>query len=99
VTDNATLRAGIFNVFDEDYTWWSDVRGLPLSSTNVSDAYTRGGNASDRLPVLILPDHLGRASSGLRGLFLRGSPTWDGGGADISCSREHLGATECCAGA
>jgi hemoglobin/transferrin/lactoferrin receptor protein len=47
VTENATLRAGIFNVFDEDYIWWSDVRGLPLSSTNVSDAYTQPGrNAS-----------------------------------------------------
>ncbi|WP_404714152.1 TonB-dependent hemoglobin/transferrin/lactoferrin family receptor [Sphingomonas sp. MMS24-J13] len=41
-----TLRAGIFNLFDTKYAWWSDVRGLAASST-VTDAYTQPGrNAS-----------------------------------------------------
>nr|WP_314432072.1 TonB-dependent hemoglobin/transferrin/lactoferrin family receptor [uncultured Brevundimonas sp.] len=30
VTEKATLRAGVFNVFDEKYAWWSDVRGLSM---------------------------------------------------------------------
>ena len=42
VTERATLRAGVFNVFDEKYAWWSDVRGLTSSST-VLDAYTQPG--------------------------------------------------------
>jgi hemoglobin/transferrin/lactoferrin receptor protein len=42
VFDAVTLRAGIFNIFDEKYWWWSDVRGV--SSTAVSrDAYTSPG--------------------------------------------------------
>lgn len=41
-----TLRAGIFNLLDSTYAWWSDVRGLAASST-VTDAYTQPGrNAS-----------------------------------------------------
>ena len=37
-----TARAGVFNVTDETYAYWSDVRGL--SSTAVSrDAYTQPG--------------------------------------------------------
>lgn len=41
-----TVRAGIFNLFDTKYAWWSDVRGLAASST-VTDAYTQPGrNAS-----------------------------------------------------
>jgi hemoglobin/transferrin/lactoferrin receptor protein len=41
-----TVRAGIFNLFDKKYAWWSDVRGLAASST-VTDAYTQPGrNAS-----------------------------------------------------
>ncbi|MFA6113667.1 MAG: TonB-dependent hemoglobin/transferrin/lactoferrin family receptor [Sphingomonas sp.] len=41
-----TLRAGIFNIFDRKYAWWSDVRGLAASSA-VTDAYTQPGrNAS-----------------------------------------------------
>ncbi|MEG3148738.1 TonB-dependent hemoglobin/transferrin/lactoferrin family receptor [Sphingomonas sp. ZT3P38] len=44
--DVVTLRAGIFNIFDKKYAWWSDVRGLADSST-VKDAYTQPGrNAS-----------------------------------------------------
>ena len=46
VADVLTLRAGIFNIFDRKYGWWSDVRGLAASST-VTDAYTQPGrNAS-----------------------------------------------------
>lgn len=41
-----TVRAGIFNITDETYSYWSDVRGLAATST-VTDAYTRPGrNAS-----------------------------------------------------
>lgn len=46
VTPNLKLRAGIFNLANETYAYWSDVRGLSDSST-VTDAYTRPGrNAS-----------------------------------------------------
>jgi len=37
-----TLRAGVFNVLDAKYAWWSDVRGLAANST-VTDAYTQPG--------------------------------------------------------
>lgn len=37
-----TLRAGLFNITDEKYAWWSDVRGLAATST-VTDAYTQPG--------------------------------------------------------
>jgi hemoglobin/transferrin/lactoferrin receptor protein len=44
--DGLTLRAGIFNILDQKYAWWSDVRGLAATST-VTDAYTQPGrNAS-----------------------------------------------------
>ncbi len=42
VTDAATLRAGIFNVTDETYSWWSDARGLSATSAT-RDAYTQPG--------------------------------------------------------
>lgn len=42
VTPLATLRAGVFNLTDEKYIWWSDARGLQQSST-VLDAYTQPG--------------------------------------------------------
>jgi hemoglobin/transferrin/lactoferrin receptor protein len=46
ITDNLTARAGVFNITDESYALWGDVRGLAASST-VTDAYTRPGrNAS-----------------------------------------------------
>ena len=46
ISDAATLRAGVFNIFDEKYAWWSDVRGLSATST-IADAYTQPGrNAS-----------------------------------------------------
>lgn len=46
VVEGLTLRAGIFNILDKKYAWWSDVRGLASTST-VTDAYTQPGrNAS-----------------------------------------------------
>ena len=46
VMEGLTLRAGIFNITDEKYSWWSDVRGLTTSASN-TDAYTQPGrNAS-----------------------------------------------------
>lgn len=42
VTDNAVLRVGAFNLTDQKYWWWSDVRGV--SSTSATrDAYTQPG--------------------------------------------------------
>jgi hemoglobin/transferrin/lactoferrin receptor protein len=50
ITEAATLRVGLFNVFDEKYAWWNDVRGLPATSSAISDAYTQPGrNASASL--------------------------------------------------
>jgi len=40
LTDSATLRAGVFNVTDESYAWWNDVRGVGAS---LADAYTQPG--------------------------------------------------------
>jgi hemoglobin/transferrin/lactoferrin receptor protein len=46
IVDGLTLRAGVFNILDKKYAWWSDVRGLAATST-VTDAYTQSGrNAS-----------------------------------------------------
>ncbi len=46
VMDALTLRAGVFNILDKKYSWWSDVRGLAATST-ITDAYTQPGrNAS-----------------------------------------------------
>lgn len=46
LTDAAMLRIGAFNLTDETYWWWSDVRGLSSAST-VRDAWTQPGrNAS-----------------------------------------------------
>ena len=42
MTDHATLRAGIFNITDKKYFWWSDVRGLNSTSV-VRDAYSQPG--------------------------------------------------------
>ncbi len=42
VADAITLRGGLFNVTDEKYAWWSDVRGLSPTST-IKDAYTQPG--------------------------------------------------------
>lgn len=47
VTEKATLRAGVFNVFDEKYAWWSDVRGLNRPAVDgrpaTLDAFTQPG--------------------------------------------------------
>lgn len=49
LTDSLTLRAGIFNLTNKKYWWWSDVRGQSTSSP-VLDAYTQPGrNASASL--------------------------------------------------
>jgi len=42
ITDYATLRAGAFNLTDETYWFWSDVRGLS-STSPTRDAYTQPG--------------------------------------------------------
>ncbi|HYC96712.1 TonB-dependent hemoglobin/transferrin/lactoferrin family receptor [Brevundimonas sp.] len=42
VNDRVTARIGVFNVFDETYSWWSDVRGVAATSA-VLDAYTQPG--------------------------------------------------------
>lgn len=42
VTQALTLRAGLFNLLDEKYTWWSDVRGLADTSA-IKDAHTQPG--------------------------------------------------------
>jgi hemoglobin/transferrin/lactoferrin receptor protein len=42
INENFTARAGVFNLFDKKYSWWSDVRGLSSTST-VTDAYTQPG--------------------------------------------------------
>lgn len=42
VNDRVTARVGVFNVLDETYSWWSDVRGVAATSA-VLDAYTQPG--------------------------------------------------------
>ncbi|HTU12814.1 MAG TPA: TonB-dependent hemoglobin/transferrin/lactoferrin family receptor [Allosphingosinicella sp.] len=42
ISENFTLRAGIFNITDETYAYWGDVAGLAATST-VIDAYTQPG--------------------------------------------------------
>jgi hemoglobin/transferrin/lactoferrin receptor protein len=43
ITDWAALRVGAFNVTDEKYWWWGDVRGVAATSA-VLDAYTQPGS-------------------------------------------------------
>lgn len=51
ITDMVTLRGGAFNITDEKYWWWSDVRGVaayvsPFTTVNRNpqlDAYTQPG--------------------------------------------------------
>ncbi|MEO1020829.1 MAG: TonB-dependent receptor, partial [Pseudomonadota bacterium] len=40
VTDALKLRAGLFNLFDEKYAVWSDVRGLSVDNAAIFDAFT-----------------------------------------------------------
>ena len=42
VTDRVTARVGAFNLTDQKYGWWSDIRGVAASST-ARDAYTQPG--------------------------------------------------------
>jgi hemoglobin/transferrin/lactoferrin receptor protein len=42
VTDQVTARVGAFNVFDQKYSWWSDINGVSATSL-VTDAYTQPG--------------------------------------------------------
>jgi hemoglobin/transferrin/lactoferrin receptor protein len=42
VADGLTVRGGVFNVSDEKYAWWNDVRGLS-STSPARDAYTQPG--------------------------------------------------------
>lgn len=53
LTEALTLRAGVFNILDKKYSWWSDVRGQSLASMTsaaapqLADAFTQPGrNAS-----------------------------------------------------
>jgi hemoglobin/transferrin/lactoferrin receptor protein len=54
IVDGLTLRAGVFNILDKKYSWWSDVRGVTMGGTAANptlpvsaDAYTQPGrNAS-----------------------------------------------------
>ncbi|AWW73794.1 TonB-dependent receptor [Erythrobacter sp. KY5] len=43
VTEALKLRAGIFNLFDERYAVWSDVRGLRVEDRGIAGAFTRPG--------------------------------------------------------
>jgi hemoglobin/transferrin/lactoferrin receptor protein len=44
ITHDITLRAALFNITDETYWWWSDVRTAGLTMTSASrDAYTQPG--------------------------------------------------------
>ncbi len=51
ITEYAKIRAGIFNITDQKYALWSDVRGLAATST-ITDAFTQPGrNASISLSL------------------------------------------------
>lgn len=43
VTDALKLRAGLFNLTNETYALWSDVRGLSVRDAGIFDAFTRPG--------------------------------------------------------
>jgi hemoglobin/transferrin/lactoferrin receptor protein len=43
VTERLKLRAGLFNLTDETYALWSDVRGLRVADARIADAFTRPG--------------------------------------------------------
>jgi len=43
VTDALKLRAGVFNLTNETYALWSDVRGLQVADQGILDAFTRPG--------------------------------------------------------
>ena len=43
ITDALKLRLGVFNLTDEKYAVWSDVRGLRTQDAGILDAFTRPG--------------------------------------------------------
>jgi hemoglobin/transferrin/lactoferrin receptor protein len=43
VTDRLKLRAGLFNLTNQTYALWSDVRGLRVADAGILDAFTRPG--------------------------------------------------------
>ena len=45
ITDAVTARAGVFNLSDEKYWWWSDVRGVGANLTFL-DAYSQPGRSA-----------------------------------------------------
>lgn len=45
-TENTRLRGGVFNLFDEDYTAWLDVAGLPADTPNLERLRRPGLNVS-----------------------------------------------------
>src|SRR3546814_13399098 len=54
IVEGLTLRAGVFNILDEQYAWWSDVRGH-ASTSAITDASTQPGrNASVSLTFRFL---------------------------------------------
>ena len=42
INENFTLRAGLFNITDDTYAWWSDVVGVAEASPGL-DAYSQPG--------------------------------------------------------
>lgn len=42
LTDQVTARVGVFNVFDEKYSWWSDLGAVRANAVD-RDAYTQSG--------------------------------------------------------
>jgi hemoglobin/transferrin/lactoferrin receptor protein len=50
ITDQAALRVGVFNLTDETYWWWSDVRGV------ANNFVTVGGVTYPALPAFSQPD-------------------------------------------
>jgi hemoglobin/transferrin/lactoferrin receptor protein len=45
ITDALTARAGVFNLSDEKYWWWSDVRGVSATVPFI-DAYSQPGRSA-----------------------------------------------------
>lgn len=45
LAENLTLRAGLFNLLNTKYTWWSDIRPLAATAANlaIADSYTQPG--------------------------------------------------------
>jgi hemoglobin/transferrin/lactoferrin receptor protein len=43
VNDALKLRSGLFNITNEKYILWQDVRGLPVTNVEIAGAFTRPG--------------------------------------------------------